>query len=142
MQALPPVNPGVYPGGGQASLLRANEQQYLFRQQLVTAGQSSIAIQLERIRGEYYPFAVSFQVWFTDVNQNPITPGAFEIDAQTSDVDADVQYATVNGLSGIASLNSNFAGRIELVSSWAKFTRVNVKTWPNVGVFVNVLATR
>jgi hypothetical protein len=63
-----PIDPGLYPGAGQASLLRSNEQQYLFRQQLIVSGQASIAVQLERIKAAAYPFAASVQIWFTDVN--------------------------------------------------------------------------
>lgn len=139
LAALPPVLPGIYPGAGQASLLRANSQQWLFQQQLISAGQSSIAVQLERLRATYfYPFAVSLQIFFTDVNQVAANPGAFEIDAQTSDIDTDAQYANETGLT---ALNASFSGRIVLTASWMKFIRVNVKTLTN-SVYTNVLVTR
>src|SRR4051812_11609152 len=82
-----PITPGLYPGPGQAALLRANEQQYLFQQQLIVSGQASIAVQLERIKSSFYPFACSVQIWFTDVNGAAANPGAFEVDAQASDID-------------------------------------------------------
>jgi hypothetical protein len=140
LAALPPVLPGIYPGAGQASLLRANSQQWLFQQQLIIAGQSSIAVQLERIKMSYfYPFGCSLQIFFTNISLAAADPGAFEVDAQTSDIDREDQYCTTTGLTAVSA--SNFAGRIELPWLWAKFIRVNVKTLTN-GVYSNVLVTR
>jgi hypothetical protein len=138
----PLTQPGVYPGPGKAVLLRANEQQYLFQQQLITAGQASIAVQLERIKAASYPFGVSLQVWFTDVNEAAITPGAFQIDWQDSDLDIDALYVPVSSLVGTAALNATFAGRIELPLVWTKFMRVSLKTFPNAGVYSNALVSR
>lgn len=138
LAALPPVTPGIYPGAGQASLLRANSQQFLFRQQAIVAGQASIAVQLERIKMSYfYPFGCSIQIWFTDTNGVAAAPGAFEVDAQLSD--NDVQYADGQGLTAVNSTSQ--AGRIELPWLWSKFIRVRVATLTNV-VFTNVLVTR
>jgi hypothetical protein len=145
MQALPQVSPGVYPGSGQASLLKANGQQWLFQQQLIVAGQSSIAVQLERIKMPYfYPFAASLQVFFTNAAGAPASPGAFELDWQDSDLDADIQYVTMASytLVGTASLNASFVGRIEATQIWTKFMRVNLKTMPNSGVYTSALVTR
>jgi hypothetical protein len=135
-----PTAPGLYPGGGQAVLLRTNEQQYLLKGQQISVGQSSIAVQLERIKAAAYPFAVSFQVWFTDVNGNPSNPGTFEVDLQASDLDTDTQYSSEGG-GGLTSLNANFSGRIELPFIWARFVRANVVTLANP-VYIWVLATR
>ncbi len=139
--ALPPVSPGIYPGAGQASLLRANSQQFLFRQQLQpTGGVASIAVQLERIKSSYfYPFAVSFQIWFTDVNGVAANPGAIDIEVQTSDIDADAQFVNESGLTG--GLNASFVGRVQLTLSWMKFVRVLATTVTNA-VYLNVLVTR
>jgi len=144
-----PTAPGPYPGPGQAVLLRANENQWLFQQQLVPAGKSgvaganasaSIAVMLERIKAStFYPFGVSVQIYFTDVNQAAADPGAFEIDVQTSDLDIDAQYSNISALTG--GLNAAFSGRVELPSFWAKFLRVYVKTLTNA-VYLNVLVTR
>jgi hypothetical protein len=143
MQSLPPPIPGKYPGAGQASLLRANEQVYLFQTQLIAAGTASIAVQLERIKsGFFYPFGASMEVWFTDVNNNPLTPGAFELDWQDADVDQDSHYNTMSSLVGTASLNSNFVGRIELPTFWSKYMRALLKTMPNANVYTTVLVTR
>ncbi len=138
--ALPPVSPGIYPGAGQASLLRANSQQWLFQKQLVTSGQASIALQLERIKmSYYYPFACSFQIFFTDVNGAPANPGAIDIEVQTSDIDADAQFVNESGLTG--GLNASFVGRVQLTLSWMKFVRVLATTVTNA-VYLNVLVTR
>lgn len=144
MQPVPPVAPGLspaaYPGPGQAAHLRANEFQYLFQQQLLPAGTSSIAMQLERIKSAYfYPIGVSFQIWFTDVNGAATTPGTFQIDIQDSDIDLDAQYCVISSLTG--GLNAAFVGRVELPNFWAKFVRVNIKTLTNA-VYINVLVTR
>lgn len=132
-----PIAPGAYPGNGKAGLLRSNEQQFLFRQQLVAAGTASIAVLLERIKSSFSPFAVSLQIWFTDVNGAPSAPGTFEVDAQLSD--DDVNYADGLGLTAVNSTTQT--GRIEMATLWSRFLRVNVKTLTNA-VYVNVLASR
>ncbi|SRR6266436_1191837 len=138
LAALPPVSPGIYPGAGQASLLRANGQQYLFQQQLIAAGNASIAVLLERTKMSYfYPFGFSIQIWFTNSSGAGADPGAFEVDAQFSD--NDVQYQTTTGLTAVDA--TNFSGRIEFTLSWTKFVRVNIKTLTNA-VYSNVLVTR
>ena len=140
LAALPPVLPGIYPGAGQASLLRANSQQWLFQQQLILVGQKSIAVQLERIKMSYfYPFGCSLQIFFTDASGNPADPGVFDLEAQTSDIDTETQYCDATGITAVSA--SNFAGRIELPWLWAKFIRVRLKTFPNA-VYTNVLVTR
>lgn len=142
MQSLPPQTPGVYPGAGQAGLLRSNCQQWLFQKNLVVAGQASIACQLERIRGEYYPFGASMQVSFTDVNGVAASPGTFEVDFQCSDVDADAAYYTILSLAGAATvLNTSFQGGIQVPNFWAKYVRALVKTLPNA-VYTSILLTR
>jgi|SRR5580692_7431352 hypothetical protein len=124
-QSVPPQSPGVYPGGGRASLLRANTQQYLWQNQLFVAGQASIAVQFERIKALYYPFGVSLQYWFTDAAgaNTPTNPGAFEIDFQTSDLDNGLtQYVAIDKITG--GLNTSYVGRLELPSFWAKFGNI------------------
>jgi hypothetical protein len=151
-QASPIVQAGPYPGNGQAGLLRPNGQQWLFQKQMVPAGlvsggagaygnnpSASIAVQLERIRGDSYPFGASFHIEFTDVNGNPSNPGVFEIDIQDSDIDIDTQYCQLSSLTG--GLNAYYVGRIELPTFWGKFVRAYVKTLTNA-VYLSVLATR
>jgi hypothetical protein len=129
-----------YAGAGQATLLRENKQMFLFQQELIVAGRSSIAVQLERINRSFYPWGVSVQIYFTDVNGNPVAPGAFELDVQTSDIDQDSQYCLANAYTGTV-MNGAFAGRVELLSFWAKYLRVRVTALTNA-VYVSVLVTR
>jgi len=151
MYNKPAATPGPYLGGGQATMLNPNEQQYLLQAQSLPAGGSvaanggnpsaSIAVQLYRIKGQYYPFGMSLQVWFQNAAGVFVTPGNFEIDLQTADIDADQYYVTTSSLVNAASLNSSFSGRIELPTFWALFTRVYIKTLTNP-VFVSALVTR
>jgi hypothetical protein len=123
----------------QAVLLRQNQQRFLFQQEQVSAGRASTALQLERVNRSFYPWGVSFQVAFTDVNGNPANPGTFEVDIQTSDIDQDAQYCTLNSVTG--PLNAGYAARQELVNFWAKYVRAYVKTLTNA-VYVTLLVTR
>jgi len=142
MQGLPTQNPGAYPGAGKASLLRPNESMYLFQQQAIAAGTASIAAQIERIKSSYYPFGASMQIWFTDVNGVASDPGTFEVDFQTSDVDIDAAYYTIQMLKGASSiLNASFQGGIQMPSFYAKFVRAKLVTLPNP-VYSNILLTR
>ncbi len=127
-----------YAGTGQATLIRDNQQKFLFQQETNVTGKASIALQLERVNRSFYPWGVSFQVAFTDVNGNPANPGAVEVDIQTSDIDQDTQYCTINSLT--SGLNANFVGRIELPSFYAKYIRAFIKVLTN-NVFVTVQAT-
>jgi hypothetical protein len=126
-----------YAGTGQAQLIRENQQIFLFQRENGVTGKASIALQLERLRN-LYPFGVSFQIYFTDVNGNPANPGAFEVDIQGSDLDEDEQYSKAEAL--VTGLNANFVGRLEFPTFPARYTRAFVTTLTN-SVFVNLLAT-
>jgi hypothetical protein len=134
MPAIPPVVPGLYPGPGQASLLRPNNQQYLLQgqSQASAVGNASIAVQLGRIQ-DSYPFGASFEIAFSGA------PGTFEIDIQTADTDVPGNFVTISSLTG--GLNSSNVGRVELPNFWAKYVRVFVKTLTN-NVTTSVLVTR
>jgi hypothetical protein len=129
-----------YKGTGQATLIRDNQQIFLFHQEADVTGTPSIALQIERINRSYYPWGVSFQLYFTDVNGNPANPGTFEVDIQTSDLDEDSQYCVTNAWAGTPSLNASFAGRIELPSFYAKYIRAFIASLGNP-VYINLLAT-
>lgn len=120
---------------GQAKLLRTNQQAEVIvpTDGVIVAGTSSSAVQLDRISHSFYPWGVSVQVIFS------ATPGTFEVDVQTSDTDVDGTY--VSQSSTITAVNAGFAGRVELVNFWAKFLRVNFKTFPNA-ITATVLVTR
>ena len=130
-----------YGGTGQATLLRDNRQQFLFQQEVNVTGRASIAVQLERVNRSFYPWGVSFELFFTDANGNPANPGVFEVDIQTADIDQDTHYCTINALAGAGFLNSNYVGRLELPSFWAKYVRGYVKTLTNA-VYTSLLVTR
>lgn len=128
-----------YGGTGSATLLRENRQKFLFQQEQVAAGAFSAAVQLERLSRVGYPWGVSFQIYFTDINGNPADPGAFEIDILSSDVDELWQYCSANSYS--TGLNASYAGRVELTSFYAKYVMAYVKTLTNA-VYTTVLVTR
>jgi len=136
-----PLNPigfssGLYPGAGQAGLLRAGESVYLIQSQIITPTQATVAVQLERIKaGFFYPFGASFEVSFS------ANPGSFEVDFQTADTDNANYYVTIASLTG--GLNSNYVGRIEVPSFWARYLRANIPTLANSStVKVTIQATR
>jgi hypothetical protein len=117
---------GGYGGTGQAALLRQNQQVALFQQATNIVGRASIAIQPERLS---FPTSLSVQIYFTDVNGNPSSPGAFEVDVQASDLDQDSQYYTASTWTG--PLNAGDVGRIELGSILARYVRIVVKSLTN-----------
>lgn len=124
-----------YAGAGHATLLRTNQQAFLFNNETITSGTASIAMQLDRISHSSYPFGASFQVKFSG------NPGVFEVDIQTSDTDYPDDYCTINTINAAGNLNSHFVGRVELPSFWAKFVRVVITTLTNP-VNTTVLVTR
>jgi hypothetical protein len=126
----------AYTGPAQATLLRDNRQMYLFQNETVVVGESSVAVQLDRVSGTFYPWGVSFHISFSGA------PGAFEIDVQTSDVDQDSDYVTINALT-TGGLNASNVGRVELPNFWAKYVRVKVVSFANFAtVNLSVLVTR
>lgn len=130
-----------YAGTGYAKLLRDNQQVFLFQQEINVTGRASIAVQLERINRSFYPWGASFQLYFTNVSGVAADPGAYEVDIQTSDIDQDIQYCTINALAGAGFLNASFVGRLELPNFYAKYVRAYVKTLTN-GVYTSLLVTR
>jgi hypothetical protein len=125
VNALPPVQPGVYLGPGLASLLRANGQQYLWLNQNLVAGTTaSIAIQLERLRaGLFYPWGAAFEVAFSGA------PGTFEIDIQFAETDKDANYVTVGT---ITAVNATNVGRYDMPNTvFPRYVRGFAKTFPN-----------
>jgi hypothetical protein len=130
-----------YAGTGQAKLLRNNQQAYLFQKDTNIVGKASVAFEIERVNRSYYPWGVSFQIYFTDVNGVPSDPGTFEVDIQTSDIDQDTQYCTISSWTGGTSLNAFFAGRIELPNFYAKYIRAFVNSITN-SVNTTILITR
>ena len=131
-RGLPPT-PGIYPGPGQATLLRPGEYVYLLNNTPIVAAQSSIAVQLERTKsGFFYPIGFSMEISFSGA------PGPFEADCQTSDTDQDSFFAKNTSVS---TVTANNVARIEMTNYWALFTRVSFSTLTNA-VTVTVKITR
>jgi hypothetical protein len=125
-----------YSGPGTATLIRQGEQKYLFLNDTVFVGESSLAYMIERNPGIFYPWGMSFDMAFSGA------PGTFEIDIQTADIDQDSHYVTLNSLT-TGSLNTSNVGRVELPNFWAKYVRVKVVSFANYAtVNLTVLLTR
>jgi hypothetical protein len=123
-----------YPGNSLATLLYENKQGFAWNNELVAQGATSIAFQLRRERGAYYPNGISVQVQFS------ANPGTFEVDVMTSDTDEAGFYVQV---ASITATNATFVGRVELPNIWAKYVALNMKTSPNAAtVTVTALITR
>jgi hypothetical protein len=129
---------GGYAGTGQSTLLRQNHQIALFQQMTGIVGAASIAVQLERIRLAA-PTSVAVQIYFTDAQGNSSSPGAFEVDIQTSDIDQDLQYCTAETWTG--PLNGGNAGRVVLGPVFAKYVRIFVKSLANASVYTTAYLT-
>ena len=125
-----------YASPGQATLIAQGAQSYLFQNESVYVGESSVACMISRIPGIFYPWGMSFDIAFSGA------PGAFEIDVQTADIDQDSHYVTIASLT-TGTINAGNVGRIELPSFWARFTRVKVVALANYAtVTMTVLLTR
>lgn len=130
----PTQTPGPYLAAGQATLLRYNEQALLWAPgQTLTAGTTaSIAVQLERICRNFYPWGAAFEVGFSGA------PGTFEIDIQFAEYDVNASYVTVGT---ITAVNASNVGRYDMPNTvFPKFVRGFCKTLPNL-VTAYLLAT-
>ncbi len=124
--------PGLYPGSGQAKLLNANHQYFLIQNQRFTAGQASVAVQLERQKSNFYPFGAAVQIQFSGA------PGTFEIDVEGAEDDVDAMYVSIVT---IVAVNASNVGRASVGSTYPKFIRVRVVTLTN-DVLSTVIVTR
>ena len=124
--------PGPYPGPGQANLLNANHQYFLFQNERVYGGKSSVAVQLSRLPNMAYPFGAAVQVQFSGA------PGSFNLDIQGAEDDVEAQYVA---LTAITAVNSSNAGRASIGFTYPKFVRVRVTTITN-DVLATVIITR
>jgi hypothetical protein len=128
MQTTPAPTPGPYVNGGLATLLRYNEQQYLWSPgQSLTAGSgqtsASIAVQLERIARTFYPWGAAFEVGFSGA------PGSFEVDIQFAEIDTNASFVTVGT---ITAVNASNVGRYDMPNTvFPKYVRGICKTLTN-----------
>jgi hypothetical protein len=107
---------------GQSGLLRKNRQVFLFNNESVGSGVSSMGVQLERISNSSYPWGAAFQVKFSGA------PGVFQIDVQASETDVDGDYIPVASLTAVTTNNST---RFDMTNLFPKFVRVNIVTLTN-----------
>lgn len=99
----------------------------VWNNEAIIAGAKSIPIAMSRSGN--LPNCVSVQVEFA------ADPGAFAIDLQVADTDADKYYVTKATLN--TGLNPTFVGRMEVTNLVAKFARLKMVTKTNA---VNVTA--
>jgi len=129
----------VYPQGGLATMLRSNQQGFMFNNDLVVVGEMSQAFQLERISHSAYPWGASFEVVFS------ASPGTFEIDIMGANQDLLVNYNLLGSISATNNATSGaWVGRYDMASNlWPKYVAAYVKTFPNFAtVKVTLQVTR
>jgi hypothetical protein len=121
-----------YPGSGLATEIYENKQAFFWQGETVAAGTASVAFQLRRTRGLYYPFGFSVELSFAGA------PGAFEADIQTADSDTPSSYIYLGKIIAASSL---FAARYENTTAWCKYVRLQMVSLTNV-VGVTAMLTR
>lgn len=121
-----------YGGVGRAQLLMENQQAFLWNGESPVATNASIAWQLNRTRGNFYPWGFSVEVAFGGA------PAAFGIDVQVADTDNPNNYVTIGTISAV---NSSNVGRLDVLNTWAKYVRAHITTLTN-SVTVTALLTR
>jgi hypothetical protein len=121
-----------YPGNNLATLLYENRQAFLFQNERVSAGERSVAFQLRRTRGNFYPWGASFAVRFSGA------PGTFAIDIQVADADEDASYVSVTTLNSVSGGN---AARYDMMNIFPRFVRASVGSLGNA-VNATLMVTR
>jgi hypothetical protein len=112
-----------YAGTGKATLLRENQQVYLWQNERVTVGELSIAFELARVNRSFYPWGLSAEVSFSG------NPGTFEIDIMGANDDLAANFIS---LGQVTTVNSTFVGRWDMTpGAWPKFIAGFVKTLTN-----------
>ena len=112
----------AYPASNQAKLLYENQQAILWANELVPVGALSVAVQLRRERGQFYPNGCSIEVYFS------ASPGVFAVDVLVADTDIASHY-TLAGT--INTVNAGFVARLELPNLFAKYILLRNTTAPN-----------
>lgn len=126
-----------YPGAGQAKVIDPNAPlKYFWSNERVSAGQASVAFQLARVKGAYYPWGAAIEITFS------ATPGTFQVDIQGAEKDQDANYNKLSATSIINAVNGSFVGRYDLGSPlYPKFIRLYTTTFPN-DVLITATLTR
>ena len=122
-----------YDGTGQATLLRENQQKYLWQNEAVAVGTLSVAYELARINRSFYPWGLSFEATFSSA------PGAFEIDIMGANNDIAANFIS---LGTISTVNSANVGRWDMTPGlWPRYVAGFMKTLTNA-VNVTLQVTR
>jgi hypothetical protein len=132
----------AYPGPGLAKPLDYNRQGILWGNETPPAGtfpgSLSTAFLLQRIDNAFYPWGVSFEVFFGG------NPGVFEIDIMGANTDQSQSYisiGTINDASG-SIVAGAYVGRWDMPSNiWTKYVAAYMKTLTN-SVTVTLGVTR
>jgi hypothetical protein len=121
-----------YGANGTAQLLRRNSQVFLWQNEAVAATQLSVAYQMERVDGAFYPWGFAVEVQFA------AAPGAFELDIMGAETDAGFpspgNYVKIGS---ITAVNASNVGRFESTLLYPKFIAGLMLTLTNA---VNVTA--
>jgi hypothetical protein len=113
-----------YPGTGQATLLNCNTQKFFWSKERIPVGGTSVAFELHRVRGNFYPWGAAIEVSFTG------SPGAFEVDIQGAETDQDSNYVNLSN-AVISVVNGNYVGRYDLMNVYPKFVRLRINALTN-----------
>lgn len=110
-----------------AAATNLKPQGYVGRGATVWAAEASGTItastQLSVHRDPHAPACLSVEIQFS------VNPGVFQIDLQTADTDAEINYVTKASLT--TGLNASFVGRIEITNLVATFVRLKKVTVTN-----------
>jgi len=128
-------------GIGQTKKLPYARQGIMWQTEIVAAGaypgSLSVAYELERFDGPFYPWGAAFEVVF---NGNP---GTFEIDIVGCNSDQAQNYTYLGSITAATSYVSGYyVGRWDMPSNvWVKYVAAWMKTLTNA-VAVTLTATR
>lgn len=121
-----------YGGKGRVYLLSENQQFYLWNNEAVAVAAASQAVQLNRTRGNFYPWGWAVELAFGGA------PGVFACDIQVAENDIDANYVTIGTIS---TVNSSNVGRLDVLNVFNKFARARMTALANV-VNATALLTR
>ena len=124
----------LYSANSPAIALYSGDTGYAWNGETPAVGSSSQQFALPRAPWAAVPQALSVEIVFAGA------PGAFEVDAQTADTDADANYVKeTNG--AITVVSANNVARLELPSTVARFLRLNLVSLTN-NVAITARVTR
>jgi hypothetical protein len=126
-----------YAGTGQAQLLYENTQKYFWQNETVATSTLSVAYELRRVLGAYYPWGLSVEVIFSG------NPGAFEIDIMGANNDFAVNYVQLGNITVTNNSTSGaYVGRWDMPTNvWPKYVAGYLKALGN-SVNVTLQVTR